>query len=114
MWKVSQRPAVTGNECRPGIRYHPGLSMILAGRTSVLSSATALSSADSVAAILSRAYQLARARLASPASAGLSTVLCRPGGSLGAGIIRGRVAIQTIWACTPSAKDPVSYAAPWL
>ena len=49
-------------------RYHPGLSLILAGRLSLLSSVTVLRLVDSMAIVLAQAYQLARARLASAAS----------------------------------------------
>ena len=43
-------------ECLGGLRYHPGLSMKMEGRMSLLSSATVLSLVDSMAIVLSQAY----------------------------------------------------------
>ena len=51
-----------------GTRYHPGLSGTEEGRMLLLSSTAVLRLVDSMAILLSQAYQLARARLASAGS----------------------------------------------
>ena len=71
-WVVRLRrfgPAVRASQpFEAGIRYDPGLFVMMEFGMSLLSSATVLRLVDSMAVLLNQTYQLARARLASAAS----------------------------------------------